>query len=98
MPPNPARKTTAVGDNMVQPTDYQVRSGSIVIPKKFYLQHAHALDWKKSFTLVIFGARLLNKSIDYDRRLNVPKLREMMRTGDVLRLEVADECLVIEKT
>ena len=92
----PLKKTTAVGLDCVKPTDYQVQSGLIVIPKRFYDMNQDGLRWKKGFTAIAFGETLENRKIDYDRRLNL-RLRDKIEPGDVLRLAVIDERLVIDK-
>lgn len=87
---------TAVGDDGVKPTDYQIKSGHIVIPKGFYRRELSSLQWKRSFALIAFGERYEDKRIDYDRRLNV-RLRDRIAPGDILRLSISDGALIIEK-
>ena len=87
---------TALGDDRVKPTDYQIRSGHIVVPKGFYNRERSSLDWDRSFALVAFGERFESKRIDYDRRLNF-RLRGKISSGEVLQLSINDGVLVIDK-
>ncbi|MDF2434910.1 MAG: hypothetical protein JWP44_4541 [Mucilaginibacter sp.] len=91
------KKTTAVGIDQVRPTAYQIRSGHFVVPRVFYQAHKSALAWESSFNVVAFGKVYRDKKIDYDRRLNI-RLRDTIEAGDVLRLNISDGYLHIEKT
>lgn len=87
---------TALGVDGVKPTDYQIRSGHIVVPKEFYRREVNALDWAGGFTVVAFGERTTGKRIDYDRRLTL-RLKDRLAPGEVLRLSIVDGELFIEK-
>lgn len=91
-----AVKKTALGEDRVVPTSYQIGSGHIVVPKTFYQRNIGAIDWGRSFTVVAFGETLVAKRIDYDRRLTI-RLKDKITDGQVLRLSIRDNALVIEK-
>ncbi len=88
---------TAVGDDGVRPTEYQIKRGTIVLPRVFYEGHVTALDWWGSFDVVALGRVYEALKLDTDRRINI-KLRDLVQQGDVLRLHVAGGKLHFTKT
>jgi hypothetical protein len=74
--------------NRVRPTERQIKSNLIVVPKVFCDEHPE-IDWK-NFAVSAFGGRISWRSLDGDRRLGLP-LREKLPPGHVLTLSIADD-------
>jgi hypothetical protein len=83
-----------LGADKIRPTERQIQSNIIVIPKRFVDSHSNALSWS-GFDVVAFGERLRNKKLDSERRVSLP-LNGKMRYGQTLRLRVEGGALVVE--
>jgi len=81
----------AIGrDGYVKPTEAQIRSNIMVVPKAFINQHAQRLAWHAGFDLLIGDERIANRRLDSENRIGGIPLRNYFRFGQLLRLEVID--------
>lgn len=80
------RYRSMVADDTVRPTDKQIESNLIVVPRPFRDAYCLDVDWE-DFTIDAFGVVRHHCSLDIDRRIGVP-LRGRIQSGDTIRLSV----------
>lgn len=80
--------------NLIRPTEKQISTNTVVIPKAFRNQHSSEIDWN-CFSMKALGVRYADRSLDNDGRVGVP-MRGRISHGSVLSLEIVNGELNVE--
>ena len=93
----PEKTTGRLG--LIRPTEAQIRTNTIVVPKAFINHHLQAIRWFQAFDVAIGDERIANRKLDKENRVGGLRLRAHFAYGDLLQLEVVDGAtLRISKT
>ncbi len=86
-----AQKASEGRSGLIRPTETQIRTNTIVIPKAFIDVHKEGLRWFQGFDVLIGDVRIANRKLDSENRVGGLRLTTQFSYGDVLQVEVIDE-------
>jgi hypothetical protein len=85
-------QNTVIGrSGFIRPTETQIRTNTIVVPRAFITDHRRLLRWFHGFDVTIENERIANRKLDLENRIGGIRLRAHFAPGDLLRLEIVDE-------
>jgi hypothetical protein len=77
--------------NHIQPTNAQIDSNVIVVPRYVINENRNVLRWFHTFDVEVDGVRKVGRHLDSENRVGGIALKGNVRSGTVLRMTFADD-------
>lgn len=79
--------------NHIRPTNAQIKSNIIVVPRYFIDENNTALRWTHSFDVEVNGRRFAGRHLDSENRIGGIALNGNVESGSIFQMTLGDNLL-----
>ena len=86
-------KRSELQRNHIKPTNAQIKSNLIVVPRYFINENNTALRWSQTFDVEVNGRRFASRHLDSENRIGGIALNGNVESGSILQMTIDDNLL-----